>query len=220
MYYLSKIILFFFSIVALTACEDSLAPNDSGYSSLQCAGENSNVVDGKCTCLKDTYWAHFMADDNWCRPLSDSFYIRKGHKGDITNFEIMNTLKLPSDRPMFEFENGISEKFPTQFIVELVPHNIKEVFPEGYLKPYISLVVTNVDPENEDFPIVGKKDFGKPPAYQGPKNLSDLDYGVRYEWQVNFRQDSALLEIDVYSLKDDSLFLDDEITMYFERYRE
>jgi len=222
MYPLNKVIYALIFTCFFCGCKDNLSPNEEDLSN-RC-GADLIWVDGKCTCTDNTYRSPFVGGDgDWCLPLSDSFYIRVGHEGDISNFEIMSVLKFPSDMPTDPFFDKVSEEFPGKFIVELFPSNQSEVFPQNYSKPYVSIIVDNLNSNSLDFPIRGEKDYGDPPLYyKGPKDLNSLFYGVKYEWAFEFKEDSATVHVDVYSIEEESntTFLDDEITMYFERYRE
>lgn len=220
MYPLNKLIPGLILMVIFVGCDDDSSP-DNGIMDIGCGTLVS--VDGECRCWENTFRSPFVGSDgDWCLPLTDSFYTRIGYEGDITNFEIMSVLKAPSDKPTDPFYDRVTSEFPSKFIIELFPSNTTNVFTEKYKSPYISVIMTNENADSMDFPIVGRKELGSPPIkYRGPKDRSDLFYGVRYEWEVQFKEDSATVYLDVYSTsEDDSLFLDDEITMYFERYRE
>jgi len=221
MYPLNKILVLSFLCLIFIGCEDNLSPNEGDQ--VLC-GADLVRVDGKCTCTENTYTSPFVGGDgDWCIPLSDSFYIRIGHEGDISNFEIMSVLKFPTAEPTDPFFEAVTGEFPDKFIVEIFPSNQHDVFPQNYLKPYISVIAENANPSGLDFPIVGGKEYGDPPLYyRGPKDINSIFYGVNYEWNFEFQEDSATVNVDVYSIDEesDSIYLDDEITMYFERYRE
>lgn len=63
-------------------------PDDCNY----CGDNGTECVDGKCICEENSYALRFLGDEKQCRPLNDSFYVRVGHEGDISNFEVLNLL--------------------------------------------------------------------------------------------------------------------------------
>lgn len=188
-----------------------------------CAEYNMECYDDVCLCFEDQYYKQDIEDSLLCHPLNDSFYVRVDHEGDITNFEIMDVLKMPASKASFNssFAREREKPYPEQFIVDLYSTRSEKVeFKEYSHQPYISLLFENKSPNNADFPFQGYTEDGYPRGYKGPKRTDDIAYGLAYEWDIEVNKDTTVLKVKVYSAGENAMFLDDEITMYFERYRE
>jgi len=225
MVHVKNIILLFWVTTFFLACKEDL-PEDPCS---QCGENGTECIDDQCLCEEDSYAIWFLEDEKECRPLNDSFYVRVGHEGDISNFEILNLLKLSystKEEPnsMIRFNFG----FPSEFIIELFYDGRADYDLTDYSKTSMGLIFQNDDRENSELPFSGNvRTLDGLSGFSGPKNAEYPNdgtpgayaYGLGYEWFVEVTADSAILEADVYSHRDSS-FLDDEITIYFERYRE
>jgi len=221
----NKLILLFWVTVSLLACKEDLPEDPCG----QCGENGTECIDNECLCEENSYAIRFLGDEKECRPLNDSFYVRVGHEGDISNFEVLNLLKLsystieePNSRISFSFG------FPVEFVIELFYDGRADFDLTDYSKTSMGLIFTNDDRENSELPFLGNAlTLDGLSGFSGPKNAKypndgtpgGYAYGLGYKWVVEVTADSAILEAQVYSHQDTS-FLDDEITMYFERYRE
>ncbi len=214
----------------LVSCSDDEMPIDDGEGGLyswdcasSCEAYNMECQEEACLCSTEEYFMIRLEDSLFCHSLNDSFYIRVDHEGDISNFEIMDVLKIPASESTYENSGAsLRKQYPEQFIVDLFSTRSKQVEYKDYSSNlYISLLFDKKDVVNSSFPMRGYTgNIGPPSGYKGPKNTSGLTYGLGYEWDIEVAEDTAILRAKIYSAGEDSLFLDDEITMYFERYRE
>ncbi len=188
-----------------------------------CEAYNMECHEEVCLCSTEDYFRIRVEDSLFCHSLNDSFYIRVDHEGDISNFEIMDVLKIPASESTYENSGAnLRKQYPEQFIVDLFSTKSQKVEYKDYSsKLYISLLFDNKDVDNSSLPMRGYTgQIGRPSGYKGPKNTPELIYGLGYEWDIEVEEDTAILRVKVYSAGEESLFLDDEITMYYERYRE
>lgn len=230
---LNKISFFVILIFLVGSCSDDEMPMNGGENEMyrfdcvsDCEAFNMECKDDICLCSTEEYYKSGPAsfeDSLFCHPLNDLFYVRVDHEGDISNFEIMDVLKMPSSKASYDRPNShLPDKpYPEQFIVELFSTRSGKVEFKDYSPLlYIYLLFENKSPNNADFPFLGYTENGYPSGYKGPKNTSELVYGLAYEWDIEVNEDTAVLKVKVYSAGEDAMFLDDEITMYYERYRE
>jgi hypothetical protein len=226
MLHLNNLLLLCLALLTLLSCEDKketpvIDPEPCSYS---CENKPNMVcVEGQCLCPEERFFTPWQYRDELCHDLTDSFYVRVGHEGDIEYFAPMDVLKIPSDSPTYTFSSSsISKEYPAQFIVGLFTSRSDTIDYDRYPSPQFDLVFDNNNPSNGDFPISGQSELDPQGYYpQGFERRYGLNsfYGMQFFWEVEYNADSATLHVDVYSSRDGAIFLDDEITMYFERYR-
>lgn len=230
MYNLNNTMALFLLAFCFIGCSDdevAMEGSEGGLYSMdclsQCEAYNMECQGEVCLCSTDEYFRISLEDSLFCHSLNDSFYIRVDHEGDISNFEIMDVLKIPASESTNENSGAsLRKQYPEQFIVDLFSTKSQQVEYKDYNSNlYISLLFDNKDVVNSSLPMRGLTgNIGPPSGYKGPKNTPGLTYGLGYEWDIEVEEDTAILRVKVYSAGEESLFLDDEITMYYERYRE
>ena len=227
MYPLNNIIVLCFSLLMIFGCddkEDPLVGDELESCGFFC--EESQIMSCKedqCLCEEAMFFTKWRHKGDYCTDLTDSFYVRVGHEGNIDFFEAIDILSMPSSKALKPNSNiSISEDYPQQFIVEFFSSRSDTIDYNKYHPPYFALVFDNDIPGNDAFPIEGSSKIS-PSGYRPIHYRRGTDeghyYGVNFIWEVEYSVDSAILQIDVYTAGGGYNYLDDEITMYFERYR-
>ena len=228
MYPLNSILVICFSLLIILGCEDKDEPS-VGEELEPCNSycESSQVMDcveGQCLCPQDMFFTDWQHKGDFCTGLTDSFYVRVGHEGNIEYFEAIDVLRLPSNSSIFSRSStSITEDYPEQFIAELFTSRSGNLDYDRFLGAHLVLVFDNDIPGNEAFPLSGKS-TRSPSNYRPRGDYYDVDsnfyYANNFVWDIEYKEESATLKIDLYSWGEEGIYLDDEITMYFERYRE
>lgn len=183
-----------------------------------------NCVEGQCLCQESMFYTPWLYNNDLCHGLTDSFYVRVGHEGNIEYFKPMDVLRMPAKSSLkVNSRVSISKDYPEQFILEWFTSRADSVNYDRYHPAHIVLVFDNDNPDNDAFPITGKSQLD--PSDYAPQDYVSSNgpnhyYGVNFIWEVEYTSDSAVLHVEVYSSGDGSVYLEDEMTMYFERYRE
>lgn len=228
MYPSNNILVLCFSLLIILGCEDKEEPpigDESEPCSPYCEDSSEMICkQGQCLCDEEMFFTSWRYSGDLCNDLTDSFYVRVAHDGNIDYFEAMDILRMPASKPLKQNSSiSISEDYPKQFIVEFFSSRSDTIDYKKYHPAYFALVFDNAVPGNDAFPIVGNSNLS-PSDYRPIHYRRGTDegyyYGVNFIWKVEYSIDSATLHIDVYTSGDGSIYLDDEITMYFERYRE
>jgi hypothetical protein len=228
MFPLNKILVLSYLFLIFIGCEDKDGPpivDDSESCSLIC--EQSQIMyckEEQCLCKEKMFFTPWRHKGEFCVDLTDSFYVRVAHDGNIDYFEAIDILRMPSSKSLKQNSSiSISEDYPQQFIVECFSSRSDSINYDKYHHPYFALVFDNSILEDEIYPIKGTS-TQQPSGYRPRGNYHDVDsnfyYGYTFVWDIEYHLDSATLGVDVYSAGADGIYLDDEITIYFERYRE
>lgn len=211
------------SAIIFFSCKDDDLVNGEPCNSYCNDYQEMQCIDGQCLCPEKSFFTPFLYNDQLCHDLNDSFYVRAGHEGNIDYFAPMDILKMPDSLSIHvNSTTSLSKPFPEQFIAELFTSRSDTLDYDRYHPSHIVLQFDNKNSSNYVFPIRGNVDM-HPSGYSPQDYLRPNDgvyYGQRFVWDIEFTEDSATLHIDVYSTGNGSVFLDDEITMYYERYRD
>jgi len=227
MYPLNKILVLSFLCLIFIGCEDKDEQpivEESEPCSPYCEDSSEMICkQGQCLCEEEMFFTRWRYNGNLCNDLTDSFYVRVGHEGNIDYFEAIDVLRMPSSKALKPNSNiSISEDYPDQFIVEFFSSRSDTIDYKQYHPAYFALVFDNDIPGNDDFPLSGNSNISptdyRPMHYRRATDEGHY-YGINFIWEVEYSADIATLKIDVYTSGDGSIYLDDEITMYFERYR-
>jgi len=205
------------------SCKDDISKMDDLRCNSYCdTNPYMDCIDGQCLCPDENFFTPFLHNDRLCNDLNASFYVRVGHEGNIDYFKPMDILKMPDSSSIYSRStSSLSKRYPEEFIVEWFASRSDTFDYDKYPLPHIALVFENNSPSNDDFPMRGSSDLS-PANYSPQEYLRPIDgvyYGIKFDWYIEFTEDLATLHIDVYSTGNGSVFLDDQITMYFERYR-
>lgn len=231
MYPLNKILVLSFLFLLFIGCEDKdeqpIVEESEPCRSSYCEDSSEMTCkEGQCLCEEEMFFTTWRYKGNLCNDLTDSFYVRVGHEGNIDYFEAIDVLRMPSSKALKPNSNiSISEDYPDQFIVEAFSSRSDSIDYYKHYSPYFALVFDNDMSENEMYPISGKS-TQSPSGYRPRGDYHDVDsnfyYGHKFVWDIEYKSESATLGVDVYSTSREAggFYLDDEITMYFERYRE
>ncbi len=228
MYHLNKILVLIFLFLISNGCEDKDEPmivDESEPCRGYCEGSSEMICkQGQCLCEEAMFFTPWRYEGDFCTDLTDSFYVRVAHDGNIDYFEAINILRMPANKTLKQNSSiSISEEYPQQFIVEVFSSRSDSIDYYKHHTPYFALVFDNDIPGNEVFPLSGKS-TRSPSNYRPRGDYHSVDsnfyYGFTFVWDIEYKSESATLGVDVYSTGAEGIYLDDEITMYFERYRE
>lgn len=228
MYPLNSILVLCFSFLMIFGCDDK--EESPVVDELEPCGffcEESQIMyckEDQCLCEEAMFFTPWRHEGDFCTGLTDSFYVRVAHDGNIDYFEAIDILRMPANKTLKQNSSiSISEEYPQQFIVEVFSSRSDSIDYDKYHTPYFALVFDNNTLENELYPITGTS-TQQPSGYRPRGDYHDIDsnfyYGYSFVWDIEYESESATLGIDVYSTGAEGIYLDDEITMYFERYRE
>ena len=228
MYPLNKILVLSFLFLLFIGCEDKdeqpIIEESEPCRSSYCEDSSEMICkEGQCLCEEEMFFTRWRYNGNLCNDLTDSFFVRVGHEGNIDYFEAIDVLSMPSSKALKPNSSiSISEDYPDQFIVEFFSSRSDTIDYKQYHPAYFALVFDNDIPGNDDFPLSGNSNISptdyRPMHYRRATDEGHY-YGINFIWEVEYSADIATLKIDVYTSGDGSIYLDDEITMYFERYR-
>lgn len=219
----NRYLIALYSAIIFFSCKDDDLVNGEPCNSYCNDLQEMQCIDGQCLCPEESFFTPFSYNDQLCHDLNESFYVRVGHEGNIDYFAPMDILKMPDSLSIHANSPTTSSKsFPEQFIVDWFTSLSDTLDYDKYQPIHIVLKFDNKNSSNFGFPICGNSDMD-PYGYSPRDYLRPNDgvyYGIRFVWEIEFKEDSAILHVDVYSTGNGSVFLDDEITLYFERYRD